>query len=257
MPPPPCHNDDPPPMASEHPGLAGDTGTPDHAGPLPVGWERRQLSPRPALVAPPSCRGRCCCGRAFGTLGPVRRSPPASLVMQSSSRQPARPPRASSGASPAGTASRCPAWPSSRSPGSAASHGGRVRGASSRASAGTPQRLRARPTRLPSRPQGHRPHGVLDVRRAASPPQAAAPLPPALGRSTARLPALLHLIAPGLTGTSRGLEGALWPPPRPADGAPGRLTPHVDAAGRGGAVLPLSWALCGARSPSHVWPHGG
>src|SRR5215217_8103045 len=36
---------------------------------------------------------------------------------------------------------------------------------------------------------------------------------------------------------------------------PGR--PHFQAAVRCGAVLPLYWSLCWARSPAQVWPQGG
>ena len=103
----------------------------------------------------------------------------------------------------------------------------------------------AQTTRRPGRPQG------------SKPPPSGRPAPPGPGAEHREAPRLAPPDRPRTHGDLPGAGGALWPPPRPAEGAPGRLTPHVDAAGRGGAVLPLSWALCGARSPSHVWPHGG
>src|SRR5262245_10762200 len=49
-PPPPWHAAAPPPLVADTPCLAGDHWTQHDAGPRPLGWHRRQLSHRPALV---------------------------------------------------------------------------------------------------------------------------------------------------------------------------------------------------------------
>ena len=118
--------------------------------------------------------------------------------------------------------------------------------AASKAKAAAKKPTGAQAPRRPGRPKGR-----------TNAPKAAATLTPELMPITSLLTALLQLRATLLSVTSLGLDGALWQPQRPADGAPVRLTPHFQAAVRCGAVFPLYWSLCGARSPAQVWPQGG
>src|SRR4030095_10109760 len=71
MPPTPCHSNDAPPIEPYCGGAAGDDGTRDDVGHLPLGGPRRQLSDSTALFLPRTAVGHAVFGCSFVSISTV------------------------------------------------------------------------------------------------------------------------------------------------------------------------------------------